>query len=654
MFAVSAAGLFLCHRLKLPPIIGYLLAGFVIGPYGLGLVHSPNEVEVLAEVGVVLLLFAIGIEFSISDLLRARKAVLLGGALQVGVTIMVTLLLLSWFDFALNQAVFAGFLVALSSTAIVLRALQDRAELDSVHGRVTLSILIFQDIIVAPMMIFTPMLSGIPGGVSEGLAILILKGLVIVAMVVVLARYIVPVVLYQVVRTRSRELFLLSIVLICSAVAWATQELGLSLGLGAFLAGLVISESEYSHQALEGILPFKAVFTGFFFVSIGMLLDTSVVVAQPWVVLAAAVAVCIFKAIIGGGTALALGLSTRSAVLVGLALGQVGEFSFILSGVGLSCGLLDTNRYHIFLAVAVLTMATTPFVINIAPRLADLMANLPGLKRFKMGSYHQMVAPERTSVALEDHLIVVGFGINGRNIARAARSAGIQYVIVEMNPDTVKAVRSEGEPIIYGDATSRELLEQVSVQRARIVVIAISDPIASRLIIHNIRDLSRRVYIIVRTRFVTEMRTLYDIGANEVIPEEFETSVEIFTRVLTKYLVPRIEIEKFTSELRSRSYEMFRSLARKSPTLPDLQLNLAEIEISAIRVTERCPVLGQSLSEARLRNRFAVSVLAIMRGSRLVANPEPDERLQVDDVLYIIGSAAQCSEAGQVLEPSQH
>jgi CPA2 family monovalent cation:H+ antiporter-2 len=476
-----------------------------------------------------------------------------------------------------------------------------------------------------------------------------LKGVAVVLAVIVLARFIVPKVLFQVTRTRSRELFLLSIVLICSAVAWATSELGLSLGLGAFLAGLIVSESEYSYQALEGILPFKAVFTGFFFVSIGMLLDTSFVLAQPFAVLGAGMVVLLLKALIAGGVALGLGMSTRAAVIVGLALSQIGEFSFVLSRVGVSSGLLDGPSYQMFLALAVLTMGVTPFVVGMAPHLAGKVSGWPGLRRFASGSYRGMVDRSDVVEPLRDHLVIVGFGVNGRNIAKAARVAGVSYEIVEMNPDTVRAVRAEGEPIRYGDATSRELLKSVSVDQARIVVIAISDPAASRQIIHAIRELSRKVYIIVRTRFVGEMQALYDLGANEVVPEEFETSVEIFTRVLLKYLVPRAEIEKFTTELRAHSYEMFRSLSRSVPSLGDLPINLSEMEISAIKVSERCPISGQTLIEAQLRTRFGVSVLAIMRGADLTANPGGTERIGPGDVLYVVGSATQCAEANRSL-----
>ena len=649
IFGVSVAWLLIGYRVKLPPIVGFLLAGFVIGPYGLGLIRSSHEVEVLAEVGVVLLLFSVGIEFSLKDLLHSRKAVLLGGALQVGITTLVTLLLTRQFGLGWNQAVFAGFLVSLSSTAIVLRTLQDRAEIDSAHGRVTLSILIFQDIAIVPMMIFTPLLAGATGALPESILSLALKGAAVVLTVIILTRYVVPRVLFQVTRTRSRELFLLSIVLICSAVAWGTSELGLSLGLGAFLAGLIISESEYSFQALEGILPFKAVFTGFFFVSIGMLLDTSIVLAQPVEVLGTGVAVFLLKAVVAGGVALGLGMSTRVAVIIGLALSQIGEFSFVLSQVGVASGLLEVHNYQLFLALAVLTMGVTPFVINMAPRLAVKIAGWPGFNRLTSGSYLGMADRTGVSQPLRDHLVIIGFGLNGRNIAKAARTAGVPYEIVEMNPDTVRAVRAEGEPIRYGDATSRELLMRVAIDKARIVVIAISDPAATRQAIYTIRELSRNVYIIVRTRFVNEMPALYSLGANEVIPEEFETSVEIFTRVLLKYLVPRDEIEKFTSELRAHSYGMFRSLSKLTPSLTDLPVHLSGIEISAVKVSDHCLSVGQSLVEAQLRSRFGVNVLAIMRGEDLIASPGGTEQIRSGDVLYVVGTADQCAHANRAL-----
>jgi CPA2 family monovalent cation:H+ antiporter-2 len=295
-------------------------------------------------------------------------------------------------------------------------------------------------------------------------------------------------------------------------------------------------------------------------------------------------------------------------------------------------------------------MGVTPFMINIAPTLATAVAKLPGLKSFESGSYLQMAGSHVSVDDLQNHLVIIGFGLNGRNIAAAARAAGIRYLIVEMNPDTVRAVRRDGEPIRYGDATSRELLKDISVERARIVVIAISDPIAQRRITHTIRELSSKVYIIVRTRFVNEMAALYEVGASEVIPEEFETSVEIFTRVLSKYLVPRDEIEKFTADLRSHSYEMFRTLTRPTGSLADLQLTLPALEISTVRVGDKCTLVGQTLAEAQMRSRFGVTLLAITRGEKLLSNPPAGERIESGDLLYIVGSAAECNEAARALE----
>ncbi len=644
IFAFSVITLFICHRIKLPSIVGFLLAGLLIGPYGLGLVESVHEVDILAEIGIVLLLFAIGIEFSIRDLLNSKRAVLIGGSLQVLVTIAVIFILARQFNLNLNRSIFAGFLVALSSTAIVLRTLQDRSELFSAHGRVILSILIFQDIIIVPMLIFTPLLSGTTENVIASMLILGLKGVAVIVAVILLARYVVPHVLHQVVRTRSRELFLLSTVLMCIAVAWSTSKLGLSLGLGAFLAGLVVSESEYSYQALEGILPFKIVFTSFFFVSVGMLLNTNQFVFHASTIVGTTLLIVIIKAILVTGVALLIGMSFRSAIIIGLALSQVGEFSFILSKVGMSLNLLDQDTYQIFLAVAILTMALTPLLINVAPRIADTLSSWRFFSIFRHGS-HRHLAEEAKLGNLRDHLVIIGFGINGKNIARAARSSNIPYVILEMNPDTVRFHRDEGEPILYGDATGREALEHVAIDRARIAVVAISDPVGTRRITKQIHQLNPDAYIIVRTLFVSEMQALYELGANEVIPEEFETSVEIFTRVLMKYLIPRDDIEKFINELRSQSYEMFRGLHKQTSTLQDLQTHLPEIEISAIRLGDDSPIVGKTIGQAQIRNRFGANVLAIVRDQKLTANPESSHDLKIGDVLYVIGSPDCCSRA---------
>lgn len=644
IFGVSILVLLVCHRIKVPTIVGFLLTGVLIGPHGLGFVKSVHDVEVLAEIGIVLLLFTIGIEFSLQKLWQVKKPVLVGGSLQVVVTLLAVFGLVSLAGPDPAEALFIGFLLALSSTAIVMRILQERAEVDSRHGRLVLAILIFQDLAIVPMIIFTPSLAGQTGGGVSSL-LLILKALGVVVLILFSATILVPRLLRQIVRTRSRELFLLSVVLICIAVAWLTSLAGLSLGLGAFLAGLVISESEYSHQALEGILPFKDVFNSFFFISIGMLLDVGFLFEKPLLLGALTAAVLVLKTIIAGAVTLPLGASLRTALLTGLSLGQVGEFSFILSKTGLEFGLIEQNLYQLFLSVSLVTMALTPFIIAVAPRVADAANRLPLPARLKTGAYPlNQGIEELEKRVLQDHVIIVGYGLNGRNLARAARTVGILYTIVEANPDTVRNERAKGEPIHYGDATHEAVLQQAHIESARILVIAISDPTATARVTQLARRLNPFVHVIVRTRFVGEIKSLYEAGANEVIPEEFETSIEIFTLVLAKYLVPRDEIELIVNQVRSENYRMFRSLSQTGASLEDLKPHLADIGIHSLHLAESTPAIGKTLGELNLRKNYGVTVLAIRREGQILPNPGTNTKICSNDLLFILGSPEEVKE----------
>ncbi|MDO9527812.1 MAG: cation:proton antiporter [Syntrophales bacterium] len=636
ILGLSIAVLFICHRLRVPAIVGFLLTGMLAGPYGLGLVEAVHEVEILAEVGIVLLLFTIGIEFSLKDLMRSRKSVLMGGSIQVLLTLLVTFVIVWQLGQSIGKSIFIGFLVALSSTAIVLKLIQERAEVDSPHGRTTLGILIFQDVIIVPMILVTPLLAGATGNSGEYALFLLAKGIGIIGLVIVSAKWIVPHVLFQIARTRSRELFLLSVVVMCLAVAWITSSAGLSLALGAFLAGLIISESEYSHQALGNILPFRDVFISFFFVSIGMLLDIGFLFRQPGTIVLLTLSVLALKAIIAGFATILLGFPLRTAILVGLALSQVGEFSFILSKAGIEHGLLTEDTYQMFLAFSVLSMAATPFIIALAPRLADFTLRLPIPKRLISGFYP---VPETKIAGKKNHLIIIGYGVNGRNVARTAKVAGIPYVIIEMNPETVRNEQAEGEPIYYGDATQEAVLQHADIRDAMVVIVAIADCAATRRITEIARRLNQKAHIIIRTRYLQEMKPLYELGASEVIPEEFETSVEIFSRVLAKYLIPRDEIERLVAEVRSGGYEMFRSLSRKSTSLSDLKLQLPDFEISTLRLDEKSPIVGKSLAQIELRKKSGVTLLAIRRNSQILSNPDVDMLFHANDVLFVVGSS---------------
>jgi CPA2 family monovalent cation:H+ antiporter-2 len=642
LFGLGVAVVLLFHRAKVPPIVGFLITGVLCGPYGFGLISEPAQVESMAEIGVVLLLFTVGIEFSLEQLSRLRNFLLVGGGLQVAITTGTTYVIARLLGERSSVALFFGMLVALSSTAIVLRLLADRGEIDSPHGQATLGVLIFQDLCVVPMVLLTPFLTGGGTGVSGALWV-IAKALLFVGGAVVAARWVVPRILHYVVGTRRREVFLLAIILLCLGTAYASARAGLSLALGAFIAGLLVSESEYSHQALGEILPLREVFNSLFFVSIGMLFDIRTVLANPWLVLGAIVVVLILKSVITTAVTVALGQSLRIAVLVGLALAQIGEFSFVLSKVGLSSGLLDRQHYQLFLAVAVGTMTLVPALLALGPRLA---ARLEGVAPTRLSAGRAAPLSLHEGEALKDHVIIVGYGVNGRNLARVLGRVGIPFIVVELNPQVVRSERKRGRPIIYGDATRTEVLEHAGTKLARIVVVAISDAAGTRGTVDVARRLNPQVHLLVRSRYVHEMEPLFALGTNEVIPEEFETSIEIFSRVLHRYLVPRDEIERQIREIRRSGYEMFRTISAAHGPALGLQRFLSGLSFEVYRVEGASAVAARSLADSRIRELSGASVLAIHRGDgEMVFNPSPDVSLAADDLVLLLGTHEQISAA---------
>ena len=634
IFILSIAGLLVCHKLHVPAIVGFLLTGLIAGPHGLALIQADGEVEILAEVGIILLLFTVGIEFSLSSLLRVKRSVLVGGPLQVGLTLLTAFLVVRHFGMVTSEAIFIGCLSAVSSTVIVMKLLQERDETRTLHGRTALAILIFQDIAIVPMILITPILAGETSNMNQVLVSLLAKGAVMVVVVIVGAKYAVPLLLSQVLRTRSREVFLLSVLAICLAVTWVTSIFGVSLALGAFLAGLIVSESESSHDALGHISPFRDVFTSFFFVSVGMLLDVRELIDKPFLIAGLAIGVLAAKSLVAGVVTFALGYPLRTAILTGLTLSQVGEFAFILSNVGIKHGLLNERNYNLFLAVSVVTMAATPIIVSVSKGVANEILQLRLPKRLVSGL---SPTPSTQHTERSNHIIIVGFGINGQNVARAAATADLPYVVIEMNNEIVRFARSNGEPIFFGDAVHDAVLHHANIKSARVVVVAISDDASSRRIVGVARALNPAAHIVVRTRHLAEVEPLYDVGANEVIPEEFETSVEIFTRVLMEYLVPHDQIERFIADVRADGYKMFRTPSKGALSRSNRDVHLPDLEISVLRVDKKSPFVEKTLEEITLRKTFEVSVVAILRNGKVLANPHGDMRIKVDDEVYLLG-----------------
>ena len=647
IFAGSLLVILAFHRLKLPALPGFIVAGMILGPNALGLVSDPHRVESLAEVGVILLLFTIGIEFSLSRLKEMGRQVLVGGLGQMGFTVLATVaagiaFLPSW-----RVALFLGFLIALSSTAIVLKGLTDKGEIDAPHGRLATGVLIFQDLCVVPIMLLLPFLAGTAGGGPLGLALALGKAALVVVGVLVAARTLVPRALAEIVKTRSRELFLIAVILIGTLTALGTAAAGASLALGAFLAGLVISESDYAHQALAEVMPFRDIFISLFFVAVGMLVQLDTVRAHPLLTFGGV-------AVIMGGKSLSaalgpalMGYAGRVALLAGVAVSQIGEFSFVLAEAGRSAGLLTNGLYQQFLGVAVVTMLVTPFLLQSGPALLDRLERLVPLDRLLPGFRPRGFAPVEDP--LSDHVVIAGYGLNGRNLAAALRAIHAPYLIVELNAQTVRRARVEGEPAFYGDATREEILRALGIDRARLFVIAISDPAATRSMVRVARTLNPKLHIIARTRYVVEIPELTRLGANDVIPEEFETSIEIFARVLAHYSVPREEIDRLVAEIRSSHYEALRPGAKPRITLSGTLGAMPQMHVERIPLAPSAPAVGKSLAETGLRSRTGALVLSVRRGESDIATPEATFRLAAGDLLVVVGQRQQLKGAYKLL-----
>ena len=656
VFAVAAAVLFVVGRLKLPSVVGLLVAGVVVGPYGLSLISDVAIVEVLAEIGVVVLLFTVGLEFSLSRMLVMLPTMARIGLPQIIGTTVLVAAATWWYLGTLPQAVFAGMLVAMSSTAIVLKNLSDRGETATPHGRIAVAVLLLQDLVVVAAMLSLPLLAKAAGVVADHRATSataanhppplfedpiasVTAGLAVVAAVLLVGRFLVPRILHEVVRLRNRELFLMTIVLACLGTAAITAQAGLSLALGAFLAGLMLSESEYGHQAFTEVLPFRDTLSSLFFVSVGMLLDIRFLAEHAMLVAATVVAIMIGKAAVMAFPAMITGFPARTSLLAGAALAQVGEFSFVLGSRGADAGLLGRDDYQTFLAAAVITMATTPLVTAALPGWLDR------LSRSRLGGRwleERPVTEDRPQRA--DHVIIAGFGLNGRNLATALAEFDVPHVVLELNPETVRRERSFGLDIHYGDCTRAAVLEHVGIDRARAVVIAISDAASTRRSVRIARELSPAVRIFVRTEYVLEVDELKALGADEVIPAEFETALALFDRVLSIYDVPEQTVDDLVEGLRLENYGFLRAHPR-----PHSHARHA-VRPQACRLPETSPAIGRSIGELRIRSVSGGTVLAVRRGGRPLANPGPDFRFMAGDEVTVVGTPDQQAAARGLLE----
>jgi len=632
ILVLAVALLYIGVRLRIPSIVVLLLIGVLIGPSVFGFISDESAISTFADIGILLLLFTIGLEFSFQQLLRSWRTVLIGGLVQVCMTILAISGVARVFGMPLNEAVIFGFIVSLSSTAIVMKILQEKGEVDTLQGRTLLGILIFQDLAIIPMMLISPLLIGSAGPDLNALPAGIAKVVLIILVIVVLAHWVIPAFLFRVAKEKSRELSLVTLAAICLAITWLTNEAGLSFTLGAFLAGLIIGESDYNIDALGHIIPFRDVFASIFFLSIGMLLNLSTVESSlEYITLIVALIIGI-KILTGTLSATILGMPERVSVFCGLALCQIGEFSFVLAKYGLDASLIPKEVYQVFLAGAIITMALTPFFMSASPKVVDVLYRIiPRRNVNRVGSGSSI--EERSAPEMKDHIVIAGYGLTGKSVARAAKIAGIPYMVIELSPEVIRQEKSTFRPnFIYGDAIQEEVLESAGIRRARTLIVAISEEEAIPRVIHTARQMAPDLYIIARSRRVRYAEPLLKLGANEVISEEFTAAIEIFSRTLQKYRMPEKEIEKIIARMKNLGTSLFvrdpeAGLPQRAGTI------FSGLHVHTFPVEPGSAAEGSTISGLNLKNRFGISEIGI-RGKGVTVSPLSDMTvLKAGDVL---------------------
>jgi len=532
MLVVAVLVVAALNRFRIPTITGFILAGVIVGPGALGIIGDPNEVELLSEVGVALLLFGIGLELSLDRLKRLWRAIIIGGSLQVGITILTSSLIAETLGFSINVSILIGCLLAVSSTAIVLHGLEQRGEADAPHGRLTLGILVFQDLLVVPMILLVPILSGAEASIRD-IAETFLRAAAIVGGVMIAARLIVPHILRYIVKTRQRQLFLLTVLLVCIGTAWLTSMAGVSLALGAFLAGLVVAGSDYRQQALADLIPFKEVFTSIFFISVGMMLSLHMVLTNIIPIALLLLAILIGKSVIVFLIGLFMRLPLRVAILAGAALAQVGEFSFVVSKTAQKTGLLSDSLNGTILPAITLSMFITPFALSLGPHIAAMADKSKMLTRF-----WRKFSAEETPEALpklRDHVVIGGYGFTGEKLAASLKACGIPYLIIELNPANIERALNRGDQAYYGDITNRETLKRLKLTNASALVLVINDPNALERATRDARETAPNLHIVVRARYLQDVKRLVKAGASEVVSSELEAAIEITSSIVNRY-----------------------------------------------------------------------------------------------------------------------
>ena len=645
----AAVVAYACQRLGLVPIVGFLLAGVLIGPSGLSLVDDPELIDAAAEVGVLLLLFTIGIEFSLDKLARIKTLIFVGGGVQVGLTTAVVAGLCLAFGVGWRPAVFTGFLVALSSTAIVTKLLADRGETNTDVGQGTVGLLIFQDLAVILMVLLVPALGGGDVGAGE-LVVALGTAAAIIVFVLVVARRLLPPLLEHVARTCSPELFLLTVIAICFGTAYAVGLAGVSISLGAFLAGLVVSQSRFSEHALSEILPLQILFSATFFVSVGLLLDLRFLIENPLLVLGALVVVAAVKLVATGVALRVAGRATPVAAAGALWLAQVGEFSFVLERSGREAGLaplgMDDVGAPLFIAVTVVSMALTPLAAPWAGRLAGRLR-----QRGEAAAQTALPEPDPEHFAdLENHVVVAGYGPSARKLVHVLDGSGVPFVVVTLSPDGAREAEAEGRRVLRGDYAKRHILQAVGLDRAKLLVVPDDSPAMAHRTVSVARALSPTTRIVACAPTMHDAEELVAAGADRAIATELEAVVGLFDDILRHYQVEPAEILRHEETLRRGSYQAFDADVMATPAV-ECELDADCFSTRTVTIREGVPAEGQSLADLQLDERL-VHVIELVHDGEAEREPPGRRVLQAGDEILIGGTPQSFIDAGDLFRAS--
>ena len=645
LMLVSVLSVFLFRRFNLSPILAYLFVGIIVGPNALGWIPDSESTRFLAEFGVVFLMFTVGLEFSLPHLVAMRKEVFGLGAMQVMFTLLIFGAGMLLIGESLSAAFIIGGVIALSSTAIVIKQLTEQLEMNSRHGRLAVAMLIFQDLAVIPFLIIIPALGiGASGNLSSELMMAMLKAVVVIAVLLAAGHWLLRPIFHAIAKQHSSELFTLTILLFSVAAAWITDMAGLSLALGAFIAGMMLAESEFRHQVEVDIRPFRDVLLGLFFITVGMLLDLSYLPSVlHWVVLLVIAIISIkFLVImfIGKLGGIEKGITSRTA----LTLAQGGEFGFAILAIAFANGVLSESLSQVVLAAVIISMALSPIIIRHNSYFA---------KRWFADSY--MLSREKNTQAIEqetrditDHVVICGYGRIGQNVAQFLKKEGFAYTALDLDPITIKEAHDAGEHVFYGDSTHLELLRAVNIEKARVLLISYDDYAASIKIIQVAKILRPDLPILVRTRDDSHLEELQNIGATEIVPETVEASLMLSSHLLMLMGVPMKRVVRTMQEVRASRYQLLHEFYHGQDTITVSDEDNLRVGLHSLTIPEGATCIGKKIEALNL-DEYHVKISTLRHDGVSHQQPASDSVIQANDVLVLYATPENAKRAQEIL-----